>query len=120
MGIKINPYQNLVFTAEVQTELQKNKALTPNAIDKLLDAIDRLNRYGTDNMMLTKKLENLGRDGWWALRIKDSSKNEWRLMFRKIAKKEYGLVLLFRKTTKKIHNRDFDSAVRIAKQEGWL
>jgi phage-related protein len=119
MAHSFSQYPNLFFSNDALKSFA-SKDITPQAKSKILSSLDRLNIYGTDPEMIgLKKIENLGRNGWWAIRIKDRTV-QWRIMFRKISNSEYGVAYIYKKKSPKIPQKDFEACEHIAKKEKWV
>ncbi|WP_405117638.1 type II toxin-antitoxin system RelE/ParE family toxin [Paenibacillus sp. FSL H8-0317] len=116
---QIQPFSNLFFADEPLKEWTQNSEICDDAQRKILEAFGLLNAYGTDKSYLGKKIENTKRDGIWELKIKGSSKREWRFLFKHIGGSEYGIVHFFLKKNEAIKKQDMKKAVRIADREGW-
>jgi phage-related protein len=118
----LQQYSNLVLANEAfkdALDLRLSKTVRQNILDALL----WLNKYGTDREYMGKRIENMGRKKIWELKIKGDSKTEWRFLFKKVPTSTnpptYALLNFFQKTDEQISDRDFNTAVRIAKREGW-
>jgi hypothetical protein len=120
--IHIQQYPNLVLTVETEVGLG-SKALSEEVRREMLETFYLLDRNGTNDDFLGKRIEKTHRYKIWEMKFKDKSSTEWRILFKKISHKkqpaQYGLINLFRKTTPKLTKRDLDTAERIAKREGW-
>lgn len=114
-------HPQLLLSEEVFETLTTDKRITRNQklADKIADALDRLNDFGTDSDYHPRgNLENLG-SGWWSLRIRYQN-DFWRIMFRKADSEKYGLTIMYLKKGNKIPKQKWDAAKRVAKREGWL
>ncbi|MGD6969366.1 type II toxin-antitoxin system RelE/ParE family toxin [Rossellomorea vietnamensis] len=120
--VHIRQYPNLVLTGEVKKALG-NKSLSKSVRTEILETFTLLNNNGTNDDYLNKRIEKTHRYKIWEMKFKDKSNTEWRIFFKKISQNtnpaEYGLTNMIRKTTPKLTKRDLDTAVRIAKREGW-
>lgn len=120
MGIRqIQQFPNLFFADEPLDEWTQNSEICEGAQRKILEAFHYLNAYGTNKSYLGKKIEKTKRDGIWELKIKGSSKREWRFLFKHIGGSEYGIVHFFLKKDEAIKKQDMKTAARIAGREGW-
>lgn len=116
---RIQQFQSLVFSQEVFEALFTDHDRSPQDQAKLLEALSLLNDYGTQKDYLGSRIKHTKRDGLWELRVKGSSKTEWRVLFKHLGNSSYGLLHLFLKKDSKIQKRDFETANRIADREGW-
>lgn len=120
--IHIRQYPNLVFTGEVKKGLG-NKVLSEQVRKEILETLFLLDKNGTNNDYLSKRIEMTHRNKIWEMKFKDKSATEWRILFKKISRNtkpaQYALLNIIRKTTPKLIKRDLDAAEGIAKREGW-
>lgn len=120
--VHIQQYPNLVFTGEVKKGLAI-QSLSEQVRREILETLFLLNKNGTNNDFLKKRIEKTHRDKIWEMKFKDKSKTEWRILFKKISRNTnpatYGILDMIRKTTPKLTKQDLDAAERIAKREGW-
>lgn len=124
MPIQLDEFPNLLFSKEAIDFLVENQ--TDDAMRKMYETLGFVNAFGTNLDYLSGHLDTIKHEpykGFRELKGKASSNREWRFLFKKISKGKtpanYGIMIGFFKTTRKLTNKDLAKAQRIAKREGW-